>query len=102
MALQSQYPHILDTHARALTCRGDLAEAESVARLALSSRPDDPAMVLTLVRILMAQSRFAATETALDRAEGLLRRTGQVGDSDWAEVTALRARLQEQWSTSVR
>ncbi len=91
LALQSQNPHIHDTHARALTCRGDLAEAEKAAKLALSSRPADPAMVLTLVRILMAQSRFAATETALDRVEGILRRTGRVGDSTWTEVEAGRA-----------
>ena len=102
LALRPGNPHILDTHAQALACRGDLDEAESAARLAVSSGPDDPAMVLTLVRILMARSKLTAAEIELDRAEGILRRTGRVGDSTWTEVEALRDRLREQRSLPVR
>ena len=93
MALAPENPQILDTHARALACRGNFAEAESAVRQALSNVSNDPGIVLTLVRILIAESRFTEAENELDRAETLLRRTARA-DARWAEATALREHLQ--------
>ena len=102
LALQPGNPHILDTHAQALACRGDLDEASRAATLAVSSGSGDPAMMLTLVRILMAQSNFPAAEVELDRAEGLIRRSRPVSGSMREEVIGLRERLRQQRSSLVR
>ena len=68
----------------------------------MAIQPDDPSFLLTLVRILIAESRFPEAESNLDRAEQLLRRRGQPGEPAWDDVRELRERLRQERSVSVR
>jgi hypothetical protein len=68
----------------------------------LSNRPDNPGFLLTLVRVLIAQSSFPEAESELDRVEESLRRTGKADDPAWNEIRELRERLREGRSLSVR
>ena len=102
LGLYPQNPHVLDTHAQALACRGDFAQAETAARMALSSRPDNPSTLLTLARILIAQIRLAEAEDELDRAQAILRTSGQTGGPSWSKLEALRNTLEVKQSQSVR
>ena len=102
VALAPGNPDILDTHARALVCRGNLVEAETAARRACSIRTGDPGVVLTLARILMAQTRFADADRELSRAESLLRKTGRLQGELREEAKEMRERLGEQEPLPVR
>ena len=93
MALDRDNPSVLDTHARALACSGNPEEAETAARRALSSRPDDPGILLTLVRVLMAQTRLTEAASELDQAQTLLREANREGSDTWKDAMDLQERL---------
>jgi Flp pilus assembly protein TadD len=65
-------PNLIDTRAQGLLCLGRLDEAERASRLAVSERSDDPRLLVTLIKVMVARSRWDAAEAELTRAESML------------------------------
>ena len=83
---------LLDTRAQALLCAGHPDEAERSCRLALAQRSDDPGLLVTLIKVMIAQSRFDEAESELTRAEMMLEARPQ-SDETSAKLAALREQL---------